>query len=153
MNHPLYALAWWGGAGRLGGMFVVHLLIIVAGLVGLVLFVAYPKFVLFSAAVLGCGYLGSQEGFVGTVLGMLAGCVVGGALAGSVAGPQWIYRKLNPELTPEEKETHWANIAATEKARREADRAEKDAREAVAKASAERWARFGKKAKAFLAMR
>lgn len=66
--------------------FVGHLCILATLGMGFLLFVAYPRAVTFFSITLFVGFLGSSEGFVGTVTGLVIGAAIGGAAAGAVHG-------------------------------------------------------------------
>lgn len=64
------------------GELLANLAILAAIVIGIAVFVAYPKFSLFSFATLALAYGGTQAaGFLGTVGGLIAGALLGGLLA------------------------------------------------------------------------
>lgn len=80
--------------------FLIHLVLIVGGLFGLLLLFAKPKTTVFWVIFLGLGYVGSTEGFLGTVIGLLIGAAIGGLVAAIVFGLQEAWRAV---FAPKEK--------------------------------------------------
>lgn len=61
--------------------FLIHLLIIAVGIYVLASFAEHPGTTIFFVTMLVCGYLGSSEGFFGTLGGLLLGIIPGGFFA------------------------------------------------------------------------
>lgn len=78
--------------------FLGHLCLIFTGFVGLCIFLAYPKEFTFIALTLTMGYIGSTEGFMGTVIGLgigaVAGAIVAMVMEGIAAIGKWIYQRF-----------------------------------------------------------
>ncbi|WP_163787362.1 hypothetical protein [Myxococcus vastator] len=108
--------------------FLGHLCILASGLVLLGFFIAYPRSTTFIAITLAMGFIGSSEGFFGTVLGLLIGAGLGGIGAGIAHGVSLLF-------SPAAKQKNGSSTATGEKEnihdfmrRRDAEEAAADAR-------------------------
>jgi hypothetical protein len=80
--------------------FIIHLGIIVIGIVWLVWLFNDPGWCVFGTGALVCGYLGSDSGFLGTVIGLVVGGLGGGILAAIGYGIAGAVRRKPPTPAP-----------------------------------------------------
>lgn len=76
--------------------FLGHLAIIAGALFGLVVLIAAPRGTVFFAITLGCGYIGSDAGIVGTLIGLVVGAVAGGIVYGLMSLVFSLFRPTAP---------------------------------------------------------